>query len=124
MYNPYAQYPQFNPQNNYNSNYNFQNNQQLIKQEIIRVNGENGARAYQLAPNSSVLLLDEQSPIVWLKSTDGAGYASITPYTITPYQAEPSVDVKSLEERIKKLEERLNESNIAISKHTEAKLHE
>lgn len=111
----------FNGMNN-NMNYNSYNDN--LKQEIIRVNGENGARAYQMAPNSSVLLLDEQSPIVWLKSTDGAGYASITPYSITPYQSEPPIDVKSLENRIKKLEEKINESNTTSTKHSEAKSHE
>ena len=78
------------------------------KQEITRVNGENGARAFQIAPNSSALLLDENSPIVWVVQTDGAGYKTVTPYTITPYQPEPPVDVKSLDERIKKLEEIIN----------------
>ena len=78
------------------------------KQEIIRVNGENGARAFQIAPNSSALLLDENSPIVWVVQADGAGYKTVTPYSITPYQPEPPIDVKSLEERIKKLEDTLN----------------
>ena len=78
------------------------------RQEIIRVNGENGARALQMAPNSSVLLLDENSPIVWLVITDGAGYKTVSPYTITPYQPEPPVDVRGLEERLKRLEDMLN----------------
>lgn len=34
------------------------------KQEVIRVNGRNGANAYQMAPNSSILLLDETAPVV------------------------------------------------------------
>jgi len=29
------------------------------KYEVIRVNGENGARNFRMAPNSSMLLLDE-----------------------------------------------------------------
>jgi hypothetical protein len=33
-------------------------------QEVIRVNGRQGAEAYQMAPNSSVLLLDENAPVV------------------------------------------------------------
>ena len=78
------------------------------KQEVIKVNGENGARALQMSPNSSALLLDENAPIVWLVITDGAGYKTVSPYSITPYQPEPPVDVKSLEERIKRLEEALN----------------
>ena len=76
--------------------------------EIVRVNGENGARTYQLAPNSSILLLDETAPLVWLAQTDGAGYKTLTPYTITPYQPEPPIDVRSLDDRIKKLEELIN----------------
>ena len=82
--------------------------QNAIRQEIIKVNGENGARAYNIAPNSSVLLLDEQNPIVWLKQTDGAGYPTITPYSITPFQPEPTPDMRSLEHRIEKLEEIIN----------------
>lgn len=80
----------------------------LQKTEIIRVHGENGARAFQMAPNSSVLLLDESAPLVWLAQTDGAGYKTVTPYTITPYQAAPAPDLGSLEGRIKRLEDMLN----------------
>lgn len=78
------------------------------RQEIIRVNGENGARALQMAPNSSAILLDENAPLVWVVVTDGAGYKTVNPYTITPYQPEPPVDVKGLENRLKRLEELLN----------------
>lgn len=80
----------------------------LQRMEIIRVNGENGARAFQMAPNSSVLLLDESAPLVWLAQTDGAGYKTVTPYTIAPYQAAPAPDLGSLEGRIKRLEDMLN----------------
>lgn len=78
---------------------------------VINVTGEPGARAFQMPPNSSILLLDDTAPIVWLAQTDGAGYKTVTPYTITPYQPEPTVDIRSLESRIQKLEEIFNESN-------------
>jgi hypothetical protein len=81
-------------------------NQQRV--EIVRVNGENGARAYQLPPNSNTLLLDESAPLVWLVQTDGAGYKTVSPYTITPYQAQPSPDYGELEERIRRLEDLIN----------------
>ena len=42
--------------------------------QVIKVNGRNGADAFRMAADSSVLLLDENDPIVWLKTTDGAGY--------------------------------------------------
>ena len=48
--------------------------------KIVHVNGENGARTFQMLPNSDVLLLDDTAPIVWLAQTDGAGYKTITPY--------------------------------------------
>ena len=80
----------------------------MPRQEIVRVNGENGARAFQMAPNSSALLLDENSPLVWVVQTDGAGYKTVSPYTITPYQPEPPVDVRGLDERLKRLEEMFN----------------
>lgn len=78
------------------------------RMEITRVNGEGGARAYQMPPNSNALLLDETNPLVWLVQTDGAGYKTVTPYTITPYQAAPAPDLGSLEQRIARLEGMLN----------------
>lgn len=82
--------------------------QQTAPCQITRVNGRNGADAYRLAPNSSILLLDENDPLVWLKTTDGAGYPTITPYSIAPYQPAPEVNVSDLEIRIKRLEDILN----------------
>lgn len=76
--------------------------------QITRVNGRNGVDAFRMAPNCSALLMDENDPIVWLKVTDGAGYATSTPYSIAPYQAPAPVDVNSLENRVKRLEEMLN----------------
>lgn len=73
---------------------------------VVRVSGRPGAEAFQMAPNSEVLLLDETAPIVWLKTTDGAGYPRLTAYDITAHEEE-QIDYKSLEERISKLEELL-----------------
>lgn len=75
---------------------------------IIQVRGQNGAEALQMAPNSKVLLLDETDPLIWFVQTDGAGYKTITPYTISPYQPAPPVDVNSLEQRVLALEEKIN----------------
>lgn len=86
---------------------------QAQRYEIIRVNGENGAQAFQMAPNSSALLLDETAPIVWFVQTDGAGYKTAKPFSISPYQPQPPVDVHALEARINRLEALINESNPA-----------
>ena len=89
------------------------------KCEIIRVNGRNGGEMYSMAPNSEALLLDTSAPIIWLAQTDGAGYKTLTPYTITPYQPEPEIDVKSLNDRLTKLEALINDkSNNAATKKT------
>ena len=81
---------------------------QAFMGQVTRVNGKGGAEAFRMAPNSSVLLMDEHDPIVWLKTTDGAGYATVTPYSVAPYQPAPVVDVNSLENRVKRLEEMLS----------------
>lgn len=87
---------------------------QVPRQEVVRVNGRNGAEAYQMAPNSSVLLLDETAPIIWLKTTDGASYPTITGYKITPIEIK-NVDndlFEQLSNRITRLEELMyGESN-------------
>ena len=81
------------------------------KTEIIRVNGRNGGEMYQMAPNSEALLLDTSAAIIWLAQTDGAGYKTLTPYTITPYQPEPEIDVKSLNDRLTRLEKMINDKS-------------
>jgi len=96
--------------NMYNSPYLY--NMTLQRQEVIRVNGRNGAEAYQMAPNSSILLLDETAPIVWLKTTDGASYPTLNGYVISPLREKGGEhpELIELEERIKKLEEAFNAS--------------
>lgn len=80
----------------------------LPKQEVVKVNGENGARAFQMAANSSALLLDESGLLVWLVVTDGAGYKSVMPYDITPHKTAAETDFSSLESRIARLEGIIN----------------
>ena len=100
MYNPYQSYNQ---------------------QQIVKVNGINGAQAYQLLPNSSVLLLDETAPRLFLKQTDGAGYPNVTAYKLEPYVEEKQPDIKDLVDRITKLEETVNaKPNTTASKRSKS----
>ena len=78
------------------------------QQQVTRVNGENGAKAYSLGANSSALLLDESGLMVWLVTSDGAGYKTVSAYDIVPHKMQQAPDYAELEERIKKLEERMN----------------
>ena len=95
--------------------------QQMPKQEVVKVNGENGARAYPLGANSSALLLDESGTMVWLAVSDGAGYRTVSAYDITPHQTAPAQDYSGLESRITRLEEMLNNGNTADTTATRRK---
>ena len=103
----YTQNPLYNPTMN---PYLPQTHAQLAqpRQEVVKVNGEPGARAYPMGPNSSALLLDVSGQIVWAVTTDGAGYKTVAPYDIAPHQDAPAPDFGSLEARIARLEERVN----------------
>lgn len=86
-------------------------------QQIIKVHGKNGADTYQMTPNSSVLLLDETAPLVYLAQTDGAGYKTISVYDIQPHKEVPPVSMQDLEQRIIRLEEAIkNEPNSSNAK--------
>ena len=97
--------PLYNPMIN---PYLAQQQPQQPRREVVKVNGENGARAFPMGANSSALLLDENGVIVWLVTTDGAGYKSVAPFDITPHHEAPVPDLGSLEARITRLEEKLN----------------
>ena len=83
--------------------------------KVVRVSGRPGAEAFQMAPNSEVLLLDETAPVVWLKTTDGAGYPRLTAYDISVHEEEKPVDYKSFEERLKRLEDYFNAKSDTVS---------
>lgn len=102
--NPYMQ--NFNP---YQQLQLQQSQPQQPQQEVVKVNGEPGARAYPMGANSSALLLDSSGRLVWLVTTDGAGYKTVAPYDITPHQEAPAPDYSTLEQRISRLEGIFNE---------------
>ena len=96
-----------NFQNPYNYNpYGFN---RFPTYEVIKVNGKPGVDAFQMGPNSSILLLDETANLVWLAQTDGAGYKTATPFTITPFVEKPPVDMNALTEKIDSIEAELKE---------------
>ena len=73
-YQPY--YPAQNPMQN--------NAQPTQNNGIIWVSGEAGAKAYMVAPNTTVQLWDSESQTIYLKSADASGMPSmrIIDYTI------------------------------------------
>ena len=100
------QYP-YNMQSYNNQNLNNINNMStqnnLVPQELIRVNGLQGAQTYQMAPNSTVALFDGNSDIMYIKQTDGAGFGNIRKFSFTEILdnqqvSQPSNDFVSREE--------------------------
>ena len=87
-----------------------QQQMQQPQQEVVKVNGENGARAYPMGANSSALLLDSSGLLVWLVTSDGAGYKTVSAYDITPHQEAPAPDYSTLDQRITRLEGLIHES--------------
>ena len=117
--NPYAS---LIPQNQY---YNPQmNNQQFLPQiqtqNLIRVNGIEGAKAYQMSANSIVSLFDANEDIMYIKSTDGAGFPSIRTFSFTEVKEQnkpiQKVDYISREEFEEFKKELMNNGKQSISR--------
>lgn len=72
------------------------------QQNLIRVTGMDGAKAYQMPPNSSVALFDEGEDIFYVKTTDGAGFPTVRAFAFTPIEinlpAKPQGDFVTREE--------------------------
>ena len=68
-YNPYQQmsYPQMQPQTQSSNS-------------IQYVNGVDSARAYQILPNSSVLLMDSTMDRFYIKKSDASGFSTVDAY--------------------------------------------
>ena len=64
--------------------------QQLVQQYqqpvngLVSVTGIEGARAYQLPPNSSMPLFDANEDVFYVKTTDAGGYPTIRRFTFRP----------------------------------------
>lgn len=79
QYNPYAQHRNQQPFNN-----------------VIKVNGDNGANAFVMPPNSVGMFLDANQDIFYYKVTDGAGFPTTRKFAFMeifpdPQPAPPSV---------------------------------
>lgn len=61
--------------------------QQPMQMQLIRVTGMDGAKAYQMPPNSVVPLFDADNDIMYVKSTDGAGFPTIRTFTFQPVES-------------------------------------
>lgn len=58
-------------------NYYPQNMYYQPQSSIIWVQGENGAKSYQIAPNNTVTLWDSEAQKIYIKSADASGMPSM-----------------------------------------------
>ncbi len=90
--------------------YNFQPYQQ--KQELIRVNGIEGAKNYPLSPGSTVALFDADSDTMFIKSMDAGGFPSIRTFTFVETTSKPmdmtETRLTAIENEIATLKEAIN----------------
>lgn len=57
---------------------------------LVSVTGMEGAKAYQLPPNSKIALFDADSDVFYVKTTDAGGFPTVRAFSFAPIeQAEP-----------------------------------
>lgn len=80
--NPYQPYG-YNPYGNLyqNNNQNFQQNNQQPQQpqanNYYYVNGVIGAKSFQMQPNQTVMLMDSDNPMCFMKQSNGMGQSTL-----------------------------------------------
>ena len=88
--NPYAALMGYNPQ----PQQNMFSPQIEPAQNLVRVNGVDGAKAYQMPANSTVALFDANEDIMYIKTTDGAGFPAIRLFRFEELKQETAQEVK------------------------------
>ncbi len=105
-YNPYMYMPNYGGNNQYGyQNMPIMPYQQAATQPVngvISVTGIEGARAYQLPPNSCMPLFDQTNDILYVKTTDAAGYPTVKTFRFEPY--EQQIEVKPLPDYVSRSE--------------------
>ncbi len=84
-YNPYPQnyFQQPTQYPAYQQTYTPQNYTPQQNNGVLWVQGEEGAKAYMVAAGNSVLLMDSENPVFYLKSCDQSGIPSLRMFDYT-----------------------------------------
>ena len=96
-----------------------QYHQQQFPQPVhgfVYVTGMEGAKAYQMPPNSEMPLFDDSGDILYIKTTDGAGFPTITVVDCAKRDSQPVTqadvptmeDIASIHAEIEQLREAIN----------------
>lgn len=73
--------------------YNF-TPQYMSSNNLLRVNGYEGAKAFQMVPNSTVALFDANEDLFYVKSSDSGGFSSISTYSFSPIKSEQPTNIE------------------------------
>lgn len=73
-------------QNQFNNQYPQYNNPLPLNNQIIFVQGETGAKAYQIPNNTTILLMSSESNEFFIKTTDSSGFPTIRKFTFQEHQ--------------------------------------
>ena len=78
------------------------------RRTVDQVKGLEGANAYALGPDSSVIVVDSDQPLIWFISTDANGNKTmIQPYRIEKYDMPKPVTLDDLLAEMRSMNERL-----------------
>ena len=73
-------------QNQFNNQYPQYTNPLPLNNQIIFVQGETGAKAYQIPNNTTILLMSSESNEFFIKTTDSSGFPTIRKFTFQEHQ--------------------------------------
>lgn len=85
-YDPSMYMPQWQPAPQPQPNWYYQPTRTQPVSGLVGVTGIEGAKAYQLPPNSKMPLFDNDADILYLKTTDSAGYPTIKAFKFEPIE--------------------------------------
>lgn len=57
-----------------------QANNNTVMNNLVKVNGREGAQAYLMRPNSTMALFDTNEDVFYIKTSDGGGFSTIKAY--------------------------------------------
>lgn len=116
---PYPYMP-YQPMSYMTAGQSYQMPQQQPQQQPIHgfvyVTGIDGAKAYQMPPNSEMPLFDDSGDVLYIKTTDGAGFPTITVADCTRRDSQPVMqadvatkdDLAAIHKEIEQLREAIN----------------
>lgn len=84
----------------------------LPPQQILQANGRASINALKMSPNSSVLIADQNHPIVWKCVSDSLGNVSAEAFDITPHKDEVELEKETLANTLNSIVAKMNDLEV------------